>query len=121
MMEYLDGALDYLSNHKLIAASVALLFFALLIKNFWFLIKLIVALAIAVVLVFLAYNFISDTIKKKEEFLQPSNSSLAVPLRLHVANRYDQRRRSPLTPITNPSSFRRGQILSSKTSRHRLG
>ena len=74
MTEYLDLALDYLKDHKLIAASVALLFLVLLIRNFWFIIKLMVILLIGGIVVFLAYSFIADTVKSKKDLLdEPSD------------------------------------------------
>ncbi len=75
-MEYFDLALEYLKEHKLITAIIAILFIILLIKNFWFLVKLLVALAIGVVLVFLVFSFVGKATKKKKELLdEPKESS----------------------------------------------
>jgi hypothetical protein len=88
MMEYLDIALDYLKTHKLIAAAIAVLFFALLIKNVWFLVKLIVVLAIGAVVVFFAYSFIEDAVQRKKELLHSPESLLREPDRSQIIETY---------------------------------
>jgi hypothetical protein len=86
MMEYLDLALDYLKDHRLLAASIAFLFIILLIRNFWFIIKLIVILAIAVIVVLFALSFVGDYVKKKKDLLKPEeNSSLMEPIKSDTA------------------------------------
>jgi len=106
MMEYFDLALEYLKEHKLITAIIAFLFFVLLIKNFWFLVKLLVALAIGVVVVFLILSFVGEATKKKKELLdEPKESSrleyvIPKPARL----RYPAKFSDALPPIHDPLS-----------------
>jgi len=85
MTEFLDLALDFLKDHKLVAGAIAILFIILLIRNFWFLVKLIVVLALGAVAVFLIYSFVGDAAKKKKELLQPDESSSVRPIRSYTA------------------------------------
>jgi hypothetical protein len=84
-MEYLDLALDYLKDHKLIAAILAIVFLVLLIRNFWFLLKLLVIVALGIVVVFLVFSLIGKATKTKKDFLEPSESSGIRDHTLHVA------------------------------------
>jgi len=74
-MEYLDLALDYLKDHKLVAAVIAIVFVILLIRNFWFLVKLLVILALAAVALILVSSFLGEATKKKKDLMGPSDSS----------------------------------------------
>lgn len=104
-MEYLDLALDYLKDHKFIAALIAILFLILLIRNFWFLIKLLVVLALGVVVVFLIYNFIGETTKKKKDLLKPGESSHMAPVRPYTAECLHHTKFSDLfSPMDDPLS-----------------
>lgn len=106
MTEYLDLALDYLKDHKLIAASVALLFLVLLIRNFWFIIKLMVILLIGGIVVFLAYSFIADTVKSKKDLLNEPESNLILPDPSQRAKSLNPIRLSGLTLPDRMSRFR---------------
>jgi MFS superfamily sulfate permease-like transporter len=74
-MEYLDLALDYLKDHKLVAALIAMLFVILLIRSFWFLVKLLVILALAAVALVLVSSFLGEVTKKKKDLMAPGDSS----------------------------------------------
>jgi hypothetical protein len=74
-MEIIDWALDYLKDHKLVAALMGVLFVLLLIRNFWFLVKLLVVLAIGVVAVSVILSLIGKATKEKKDLLRPGKSS----------------------------------------------
>ncbi len=90
-MEYLDLALKYLTEHKLIAAMIAFLFILLLIKNFWFLVKLLVVLALGLVAVSLILSFVGRISKEKKELLKEDESSRIEHVRWAKADRYNHR------------------------------
>ena len=109
-MEYLDLALDYLKTHKLVAAAIAVLFIALLIRNFWFLIKLLVFLVVVGVVVFFAYSFVTDALKQKKDLLKPSptepKSSLEVPFKANGIEWPHHVTFSGLLPNSDHSAFK---------------
>ncbi len=74
-MEYLDLALNYLKDHKLLTAAIAFLFIVLLIRNFWFVVKLLVALSLAAVALVLLFSFIGKATKEKRDLIKPDESS----------------------------------------------
>jgi len=80
MTEYLDLALDYLKEHKLVAAIVGFLFIILLIRNFWFLVKLLVVLALGAVAIFLLFSLVGDATKTKKDLIGPDESSRLGPI-----------------------------------------
>ncbi len=93
-MEYIDLALDYLKDHKLLAASLAILFLYLMLKNFWLLIKLLVILVLGTIAVSLFLSFAGKALKGKKDLIGPGESSRIERLRplmaesSHLAN-YD--------------------------------
>lgn len=80
-MEYIDLALDYLKDHRFVAAIIAIVFLILLIRNFWFLIKMLVILALGLLAVVLLFSFIGKAKKEKEDLLKPEESSRLQQLR----------------------------------------
>ncbi|MBW2056012.1 MAG: hypothetical protein JRH07_18735 [Deltaproteobacteria bacterium] len=74
-MEYIDLALDYLKDHKLLAAAITFLFILLLIRNFWFLVKLLVVMALGLVAASLILSFVGKAAKEKRELLKEDESS----------------------------------------------
>jgi len=65
-MEYLDLALDYLKANKLVALILAGLFVLLLIRNFWFVIKLLVVLALIIIAILVVFFLLQKTDLKKD-------------------------------------------------------
>ncbi len=65
-MEYLDLALDYLKANKPVTLIAAGLFILLLIRNFWFIIKLLVILALIFLAIFVAFSLLQKTDLKKD-------------------------------------------------------
>ena len=98
MTQYLDLALDYLKEHKLVAAIVGFFFIILLIRNFWFLVKLLVVLALGAVAVFLFLSFVGDAAKTKKDLIAPDESSRLAPITLYVASRQSPDTLSRLAP-----------------------
>jgi len=85
-MEYIDLALDYLRDHKVVAAIIAIVFIILLIRNFWFLLKLLVILALGALALILVSSFLGEATKKKKElFEEPSGSSRLKSYGSHTA------------------------------------
>jgi len=74
-MEYIDFVLDYLKDHKLLAASLAILFLYLTLKNFWLLVKLLVFLVLGTIAVSLFLSFAGKALKGKKELIGPGESS----------------------------------------------
>jgi hypothetical protein len=92
MMEFVDLALDYLTDNKIVAASILVLFVILLIKNFWFLIKLLVVLALGIVAVTLVLSFVGRATKDKKDLLKPEGSLRIEDLRPLMATSYHHAR-----------------------------
>ena len=98
MSEYLDLALEYLREHKWVAGALGILFIILLIKNFWFLVKLLVVLALGAVIVVLIIHFVGGAMNKKKELLkEPKDSSCLELVRPQMADL--------LHPIGLPDGF----------------
>ncbi|NIQ38039.1 MAG: hypothetical protein GTN81_05570 [Proteobacteria bacterium] len=91
-MEFVDIALDYLAENKIVAASILVLFVILLIKNFWFLIKLLVALALGIVAVSLVLSFVGRATKDKKDLLKPEGSLRIEDPRPRLATSYHHAR-----------------------------
>ncbi len=74
-MEYFDLVLDYLRDHKIIAASIGVLFLYLLIKNFWFLVKLLIFLVLGALAFSLVLSFVGKASKGKKELIEEPSES----------------------------------------------
>ena len=99
-MEYLDLALDYLRDHKVVAAIIAIVFVILLIRNFWFLIKLLVILALGAIALILVSSFLGEATKKKKELMEEHSDSS----RLKSYRSYVVEWRRPHTFLDHPAS-----------------
>lgn len=101
-MEYIDLALDYLRDHKIVAAVIAIVFVILLIRNFWFLVKLLVILALGAIALILVSSFLGEATKKKKELMdEPSASSHLKSYRSYLAEW-----KRPFTLPDHPASGR---------------
>ena len=83
MTDFLDIALDYLKEHRWVAGAVGILFIILLLKNFWFLVKLLVVLALGAAVVFLLYALIGDAAKKKQELYEENKETSRLEYVIH--------------------------------------
>lgn len=121
-MDLFDLALDFLKDHKLIAAIVAIVFLILLIRNFWFLIKLLVALALGLVVVSLVFSFIGKATKKKKDLLNEGESLRMERVRSSTAQLPQHRQSSRLvTSVDDPLSPSRSTAVTQAFQDPRAG